>query len=191
MPRSIARSRGRSARLSLRPAPAARPACRARARAGCARTRRCCAPSSSGAGCATARSVMPTMLPTTAIRRNATQRSDADAAGRVGRTDRVLLDRPVGAARPVLLLPDRHRFLQRVDRELGGVERDAAVRRRDDDDDRRLRQLRARRRGAAARRARRRASAGASRPRSRSAPARPGPRRPRTSSPTTPGRPSA
>ena len=60
-----------------------------------------------------------------------------DATG----TDVVRALAPVGAARPVLALPDRHRLLERVDAEAGGLEGLGPVRRRHHDRDRRLREL--------------------------------------------------
>ena len=75
-------------------------------------------------------------------RRSADRHVGVDTARRVGA--------PIGAVAPHLVLPDRHRYLQRVDREPSGLERLGPVRRRDDGDDRALAQFEAARRGAAA-----------------------------------------
>ena len=58
---------------------------------------------------------------------------------RTGRTSWAALA-PVVAPGPVLVLPDRHRLLEGVDREPGGLEGLGPVRRRDDHGDRRLRE---------------------------------------------------
>ena len=138
---------------------------------------------------------MPTALARTANNRKATQVLALAAASRraavdADRPDRVLADAPSRSRRPVLLLPDRRRLLQRVDAERARPRtrrRDAAPRRR-----RRptARRASARRRGAAARPAR------ASGQRRRALgddlghdPARRAPRRPRTSCARTPSRP--
>ena len=80
---------------------------------------------------------MPMALAAMANKRKAT---GAPTTG-LDPTDGMLFDRPVGSARPVLLLPDRHGLLQRVDAEPRRLERLGAVRRRDDDEHRRFRQL--------------------------------------------------
>ena len=59
----------------------------------------------------------------------------------VDRPDGMRTGGPVGAALPVLTLPDRHRLLEGVDAEPRRLERLGPVRRRHDDRDRRLRQL--------------------------------------------------
>src|SRR4051794_30452145 len=88
-----------------------------RARAILARILRCCGPSTWGAGCATARSRSRWRLPR---RRTAgtAQCSSGTGGGRGRASDRfdgMIVDGPVGAAGPVLLLPDRHALLERVD----------------------------------------------------------------------------
>jgi len=80
---------------------------------------------------------IPIALPITTINNQATYCLSESGDG----ADRVLLDGPIGTARPVLLLPDRDGFFQRVDREASGFEGGVAVRARDNDYHRRLRQV--------------------------------------------------
>ena len=101
------------------------------------------------------------------------------ATGRIGHARSM---RPVGTARPVLLLPDRSGFLQRVDAEPGGRERLVAMRRRHRDRDRRLRQLELADPVQQRDPLEHRASGAAPRPRSRPSRGGPAPRRPRRSS---------
>src|SRR5689334_20931247 len=77
--------------------------------------------------CRSSTTEMPTALSSTTDSRYHTS-----AALRLGddRTDVVGTERPVVAARPVLLLPDRDRLLERVDAEAGRLERLPAMRRR-------------------------------------------------------------
>src|SRR3954470_4220912 len=100
-----------------------------RARAILAQILRCCGPSTSGAGSASARW---RSQPRWRRRRTAgTARCSSGTGGGRGRRgdrlDRVVVEGPVGAAGPVLLLPDGRGFLERVDAVTGRLERLGAV----------------------------------------------------------------